>query len=60
MFVVLGWIGWLWLGIFALLLTAGLLVQRHQQRRRRRTTPDGSGQGTPRKATQDHEVTSKR
>ena len=41
MFVVLGWIGWLWLGLFALLLTAGLLVQRRQQRRR--TVLDGSG-----------------
>jgi cytochrome c biogenesis factor len=34
-YVILGWVGWIWLGVWLVLLAAGLLVQHWNRRRRR-------------------------
>jgi cytochrome c biogenesis factor len=34
-YVILGWVGWIWLGVWLLLLATGLLVQNWNRRRRR-------------------------
>ena len=34
-YVILGRVGWIWLGVWLLLLAAGLLVQKWNRRRRR-------------------------
>ncbi len=33
-YVILGWVGWIWLGVWLILLAVGLLVQRYRRRRK--------------------------
>jgi hypothetical protein len=35
LYVILGKVGWIWLGVWLVLLAAGLLVQRWRRRRQR-------------------------
>ena len=33
LYIILGWVGWIWLAVWLVLVVVGLVVQRHRRRR---------------------------